>query len=415
MKVAYFDCQFGAAGDMLVAALIDAGLDEQKWQSELSGIALPKDSFSVSFEDAIRCSVTCKKLKISPDEMEVDYDHEHVHDHERSFVEILEIINKSQISAKAKDLAVAIFRRLGEAEAKVHGVKLDEVHFHEVGSIDSIVDIVGFAIGYDLLGIEKSFVSPLPLGGGTVKTAHGLFPVPGPAVVELITKSSVPIAPSDFQYECLTPTGAAILTTIASSFGNDSHIQTLQNVGTGGGTFNPKDHPNICRILIGEGVDNLSSGDGSRFATETIVVVEANLDDCSPQALAYAQEQLFAHDALDVFVVPALMKKSRSGHLLTVLCKPQDADRLKEIILCQTTTIGVRSYRAERTFAERKFEEVTLSKGGRVRVKIAYDKFGKVINSQPEYEDCASYASLHGLPLKDVINEAQSKLKVAAR
>jgi uncharacterized protein (TIGR00299 family) protein len=415
MKVAYFDCQFGAAGDMLVAALIDAGLNETQWRAELAKIALPKDSFSVSFEDVIRCSVTCKKMKISPDEMDVDYDDEHAHEHERSYVEIREIINKSQISQKAKDLACAIFQRLGEAEAKVHGVKLEDVHFHEVGSIDSIVDIVGFAIGYDLLRIEKSFVSPLPLGGGTVKTAHGLFPVPGPAVVELISKASVPIAPSDFQYECLTPTGAAILTTIASGFGNNANIQSLESTGTGGGTFNPKDHPNVCRIMIGEGVDNLLNGEGERFATETILVLEANIDDCSPQALAYAQEQLFAAGALDVFVVPALMKKNRSGHLLTVLCKSPEANKLKEIILCQTTTIGVRSYFAERTYAERKFEEVTLAKGGRVRVKIAFDKFGKVINIQPEYEDCASYASAHNLPLKDVISEAQSKLQVAAK
>jgi len=460
VKVAYFDCQFGAAGDMLCASLVAIGLDVERWQQELRKIALPERSFEVAIEDVMRCLIASKKVTVkcsqqeehshehhshehqSHDHHHGDHEHhhhhhhgEHDHGHEphdhhhnpdahgRSVREILKLIDESSISQAAKDLSKSIFRNLAIAEGRVHGVDPEDVHFHEVGAIDAIVDVVGFSIGYDLLGIEKAVVSPLTTGGGTVKTQHGLYPVPGPATAYLLERAGAPTNSLDIRFECLTPTGAAILTTIATRWGAQPSFRKIDNVGYGAGTLNPSSHPNVVRTYIGQCADlnqvstrnlndsmsvetatTLGASDG-QFRVEVIAVIEANIDDCPPNVIAYALEKALNEGALDISVVPATMKKGRSGHLITVLAKPADRRQIEALILKETSTLGVRSYLVERLVAEREFAEVKLSDWS-IRVKIGRDLHGNIVNVQPEYADCATYAERHGMPLRDVFEQA---------
>jgi uncharacterized protein (TIGR00299 family) protein len=464
MRTAFFDCPFGAAGDMLLGALVDAGLDVEAWKAELEKIDLPSGSFSVRPEKLLRCGVHSTKLHVflSADaaheydhkhdlahehhrhdhghEHEHNHDHSHGHDdshghghdhhadHEqhlhrhdhphRGLSEILRIIENSSIRPAAKKLAADIFTRLGIAEAKVHGVTPEEVHFHEVGAVDAIVDIVGFAIGYDLMAIERSIVSALPVGGGTISSMHGEFPVPGPATLELLREARAPLAQTSIDYECLTPTGAAILTTIAERFGSQPDMTAIDAIGYGAGSLNPAGHPNVCRVVIGQSVPKKGSeknAPSSRYRSELIAVVECNFDDLSPQVISYTSEKLLAEGALDVFVTPCTMKKGRSGHLLSVLCKMEDELRVKEILLAETSTLGVRSSVTERLIAERELKKIDIKSGESemqsVRVKIGKDLDGNVINVQPEFEDCASVARASGAPLKEVISTVVSKAR----
>ena len=467
MKIAYFDCGFGAAGDMLIGAMIGAGLPVDEFCQELRKIALPPGSFDVRIKDVIRCTVSAKKFDVlvlpcatddkeqatgqdsdatgvhqarrstSASEHEHEHQHDHVtvlrkddhshshehahengheHEHERHLGEILQIIDSSSIDDKAKQLAAKIFRLLGEAEAKVHGVPVEHIHFHEVGAIDAIVDIVGFAIAYQMLGIEKSYVTPLPVGAGLVKTRHGLFPVPGPAVVTLLANAGIPVATSTIQHECLTPTGAAILCAVAAQSGGMPAMR-ITSAGYGAGTLDPSGFPNVCRVVIGETTTaDLNSQfekalTPANFESEVIAVLEANLDDSSPQLLSFAMEQLFQAGALDVTVTPVVMKKSRSGHVLSVICAPGDRAKLEEIVLRQTSTLGVRSHLCQRLVAAREWQQVNLGNGDSVRVKLGRDRQGNIVNAQPEYDDCAAYATKYGLPLKQVIAEALANLK----
>lgn len=397
MKIAYFDCQFGAAGDMLLGALIGAGLPLEPWLAELKKIAVPDHSFNVTIEDVVRCTVASKKISVAAP-------HEH---EERGLTEIKKIINDSQINPAAKSRALSIFQRLGEAEAKVHGIPVEKVHFHEVGAIDSIIDIIGFAIGYTMLGIEKTSVSPLPLGSGTVKTEHGLLPVPGPAVLELLKSASAPISQFQCNAECLTPTGAAILTDIAGAWGEVPSFDVLDGIGYGAGQRDPSDFPNVCRLLVGQA----TSGASQRFKTELISVLETNLDDITPQNVAFASNELLKQGALDVSVTPCTMKKGRSGHLLTVICQPKDSSRLQEEILLKTSSLGVRSYESKRLIAQREWQSIELNGGTPIRIKIAKDLQGTLIHAHPEYEDCAAYAIHSGLSLEEVFRQALAKYR----
>lgn len=451
MKIAYFDCQFGAAGDMLNAALLAAGVDAQKWKSELGKIDLDGQKFNVVVDDVVRCNIVAKKLdvlddkgvkydsryqqSVEPDQHEHhhhrDEEHHHSHDehkhqherhhhgethHDRRLPDILRMIDKSGLTSGARSLASRIFSRLAEAESRVHGVRPDEIHFHEVGAVDSIVDIVGFSIGYDLLGIQKSFGSAIAIGAGRVQTEHGLFPIPGPATLYLLEASGAPIAESNIGFECLTPTGAAILCEVISEWGKQPAISKIDSIGYGAGTKDPPLWPNVCRVVVGEASDTASdtaSGakPSDRFSTETLAVVEANLDDFNPQALAFAMERLFEAGALDVTVGAVVMKKGRAGHLLTALCKPSDRIRIQETILEQTSSIGVRWHPAERLVTQREWKEVELSPGNKVRVKIARDNQGHVVNVQPEFDDCVRYAEQHHVPVKDVLADALTRYK----
>jgi uncharacterized protein (TIGR00299 family) protein len=411
MKIAYFDCQYGAAGDMLNAALLAAGADEGAWRAGLARLPLPRVELRVTQVE--RCNLFATKLDVL-DEHGASYDFphgEHAHDHSHLH-DILHLIDHASLSPGAESLAKRIFTRLADAESRVHGVRAEDVAFHEVGAVDSIVDIVGFAIAYDSLGIGKSYGSAVAVGSGTVQTQHGLFPVPGPATLYLLESAGVPTAGTNINFECLTPTGAAILCEVVSEWGRQPAMKAVGKVGYGAGTKNPPTWPNVCRVILGDASDTTSgAGASGRFTAESLAVVEANLDDFSPQTLSVVVDRLLEAGALDVTVAPVLMKKGRAGQVLTVLCKPDDRVRLQEQIIEETSSIGVRWYAAERFVANREWQEVELSPGSHVRMKIARDNQGHVVNVQPEFDDCARYAEEHRVPVKQVLIDALAKYK----
>jgi uncharacterized protein (TIGR00299 family) protein len=475
MRIAFFDCSFGAAGDMLVAACLDAGATLEVLEEQLAGLNLPEGSYKLVRHAVNRCFIRSTKFDvqllsqihtqeagashIAEHAHESDHEHghthghthghdhshehshehsrEHDHDHgsdvshshlhspanngepERSLSAILALIEKSKLTDEVKALASKIFNRLGLAESKVHGVPLDQIHFHEVGAIDAIVDIVGFSIAYHQLAIEKAYVSAVPLGGGTVKTMHGIYPVPGPAVLNLLQEVGAPTRAFDVKYECLTPTGAAILATIAQGWGQHPAFSRVKCVGYGAGTIDPQNHPNVVRLIVGDSADSpqsqsspnnsqavsfaASDATGALYRSEVIAVLETNLDDCSPQILAHAMERLIEEGALDVAIVPQTMKKGRAGHKLSVVAKREDSFRLQELILSETTSLGVRSYFCERIVLERNFQEITLGEGPPVRIKIGRDLNGKIVNFHPEYDDVVVNARSTQRSLKEVL------------
>ena len=294
---------------------------------------------------------------------------------------------------------------LAEAEGKVHGVSPWKARFHEVGSLDAIVDIVGFAIGFVMLEIEEVHVSAIPLGRGQVKTGHGIFPIPCPAVTNIMAQAKAPVSSFDIPFECLTPTGAAILTSIATTWTTMPAFQSIDGCGYGAGSLNPKKHPNVVRLMIGNvrGTNKADAGDGhSNLTSDTIAVIEANIDDCPPNWLAYTSERLLECGALDVTITPCVMKKGRSAHQISVLCQIKDKAEIEKMLLSETTTLGVRSYLAERKMSKREFQIVKLPENGEIRIKIGRDENGKIVNIQPEYADCADYSLKNSKPLKEV-------------
>jgi pyridinium-3,5-bisthiocarboxylic acid mononucleotide nickel chelatase len=330
------------------------------------------------------------------------HSHEHAHTHARShgrgLKEIREIISGAEISEKAKKTAITIFEALGAAEAKIHNTSIESVHFHEVGAVDAMVDIVCAAVGAEALGVDEIICSPLNVGGGTVKCAHGTFPVPAPATVELL--KDAPVYSSGLQAELVTPTGAAIVRTLAARFAAFPEMK-IERSGYGAGSRDFPGHPNVVRLTIGEAVaDTLAA----KTASETVTVLEANLDDMNPQVFGYVMERLLEDGALDVFGMPVQMKKSRPGMLLTVLCKPEDASRLTQTIFAETTTLGVRRRDEMRRTLARRWENVR-TQWGEVRIKVA-SMNGTVTNYAPEFEDCRRIAAENRVPLKTVMQEA---------
>jgi pyridinium-3,5-bisthiocarboxylic acid mononucleotide nickel chelatase len=341
----------------------------------------------------------------------------HSHGHGRGLKEIGEIIRKAAISEGAKGTAIAMFEALASAEARIHNSEAEQVHFHEVGAVDAMVDIVCAAVGAEALGVEEIICSPLNVGGGTVKCAHGTFPVPAPATVELL--KGAPVYSSGIQAELVTPTGAAIVKTLAKRFSAFPPMK-VEKAGYGAGSRDFEGHANVVRLTVGIGqssaadaaVDAASrvstagnaSSDGHNTSQETISVLEANLDDLNPQVFGYVMDRLLEEGALDVFGIPVQMKKSRPGTLLTVLCKPEDASKLAQIIFAETTTLGVRQREECRQVLARRWETVH-TRWGDVRLKIA-SMNGTVTNYAPEYEDCRRIAAEHHVPLKKVMQEA---------
>ena len=380
MKIAYFDCCAGISGDMVLGALVDSGLDVSILRRELAKLHLGDYSISASKDE--RHHITGTNIKVRFKES----------GHHRTFKEIKNIINKSRLTTKVKVLSTSIFENLAKAEAKVHGCRVDDVHFHEVGAIDSIVDIVGTAIGIEKLGIGQVYASPLPLGSGWVKTSHGRMPVPAPATLELL--KGVPVASSLTASELTTPTGAAIIKTLSLSFGNMPHME-IEGTGYGIGDRSFKEIPNILRLIIGKRTGN----------TERLIIVETNMDDMNPQIYEYLMSRLFKNGALDVFLMPIQMKKGRPAILLKVLCSENKKGNIIDTIFEETTTIGVRTYEVERHCLERRIENVSTPYG-KVRVKVA-ERNGKVLNIQPEYEDCKEIAEKKKLPLKEVMDSAK--------
>lgn len=339
------------------------------------------------------------------------HDHPHSHDHStphehnhgnhqhgRGLSEIRQIISTAAISRTAKETAIAIFEALGRAEAKIHNTSIDDVHFHEVGAIDAMVDIVCAAVGAEALAVDEIICSPLNIGGGTVKCAHGTFPVPAPATLELLAEA--PVYSSGVQAELVTPTGAAIVKTLASRFVSFPEIRILKT-GYGAGSRDFPGHPNVLRLTIGESAPNAVA---NNIDSDTVIVLEANLDDLTPQVFGYVIDRLMDEGALDAFATPVHMKKNRPGMLLTVLCTPENERKFSQLIFSETSTLGLRRREQGRQTLARRWQDVSTP-WGTVRIKIA-SMNGTITNYAPEYEDCRRIAAECRIPLKQVIQEA---------
>jgi len=440
MRIAYLDCFSGISGDMFLGALVDAGVPAKLLEETVAALNIGA-RLEISRVDrsgilATKVDVWVNGEKDAPREAHAGQ-HHHEHDHaghshekpvelrEHNFVlaegdargndprahgrglkEIREIIAKAEIGSSAKKTATAIFEALGAAEAKIHNVEIGKVHFHEVGGVDAMVDIISAAVGIEALEVDEIVCSPLNVGGGTVQCAHGTFPVPAPATVELL--KDAPVFSSGIQAELVTPTGAAIVKMLAARFGPFPAMK-VEKAGYGAGTRDFHGHANVLRLTIGEAQPETAA----KIGQETITVLEANLDDLNPQVFGYVMDRLLEDGALDVFSVPVQMKKNRPGLVLTVLCKPEDAAKLAQIIFAETTTLGVRRREERRQALSRKWTSVS-TRWGDVRMKIA-SMNGTIANYAPEYEDCRRIAAEHRVPLKSVMQEAMQEYLAAAR
>jgi uncharacterized protein (TIGR00299 family) protein len=375
MRICYLDAFSGISGDMLVGALADAGADSA---AIADGLRSLHSGASVSFEKVQRCGIAASKFHVHVDEPQK---HRHLSG-------ILKMIEAASLPERVKQNASAVFQRLGEAEASVHQVPIEKVHFHEVGAVDSIADIVGACLGFELLGAEAIYSSPLNLGSGTVKAEHGVMPVPAPATAALV--AGKPVYARGPAVELTTPTGAAVAVTLARDFGVMPPMK-IAAIGYGAGGHDFAEQANVLRIFVGE-------ASGAAEAT-TVSVIEANIDDSSPQVLAYAVERLLEGGALDATLEPLEMKKGRPGTLLRVIAIPEQRTALAEIIFHETSTLGVRTYNAERLVQPRRWVEVETPHG-KVRMKVSERSFA------PEYEDCRTLARSTGVALKDIIAEA---------
>ena len=453
MRIAYLECFSGISGDMFLGALLDAGVAPELLTKTVAALGVDA-RLEISRVD--RSGISATKLDvIAAGEIELPREefwekeqqaaehghahnlqpvpaHSHLHDHphshshgpshphthshepsgqpehkhehapghahpHRGLKEIRQIITAAAISQSAKDRAITIFEALGAAEAKVHNTEIEKIHFHEVGAIDAIVDIVCAAVGSESLGVDEWVCSPLNVGGGTVVCAHGTFPIPAPATLELLKKA--PVYSGEIQKELVTPTGAAIVNVLARRFSSFPTMKA-EKVGYGAGTRNFKNFPNVLRLTVGETAEQHESP----FPVEEISVLEANIDDMTPQVFGYAMERVLQEGALDVYATPVQMKKGRPGMLLTVLCRTEDSQRLTKLILTETTTLGVRMRRESRAALVRRHVSVT-TQWGEVRMKLA-NLNGSISNYSPEYEDCRRIATEHNVPLKTVMQEA---------
>ena len=390
--IAYFDCFSGISGDMVLGALVDAGADLGAIEAELRKLKLP--GWSISAQNVQRRSIHATQVKVETAHRDQHHPASHSH---RGLAEIVKMIEAAGLAPRAAERAKKIFRRLGEAEAHVHQVPIEKIHFHEVGAVDSIIDIAGAAIGFELLGIDEFACSAFDVGGGQVATEHGLLPVPAPATVELLR--GAPTHSSGIQRELVTPTGAAIATTLATRYAEIPPM-TLRGVGYGAGAANLAEKPNVLRLLVGERGERET---GEYWGTP-VTVIETNVDDMSPQIYGYFVERAVAAGALDVFSTPAQMKKNRPGLLVTLLSEPEHTARLIDLIFRETTTIGVRTYEVRRKTLERQFVPVA-TQFGNIRMKVSHMN-GSILNATPEYDDCQRIAAERGVPLKQVIAAA---------
>ncbi len=452
MRIAYLDCFSGISGDMFLGALVDAGVPARLFEETVSGLNL---GARLEISRVTRCGISAAKVDIFVhgekelprevywEQQEHAHGREHRQSHHgqthedgqghdrahqpaqllehnyskedrpqapepqphnreqgRGLKEIREIIRKAAVSENAKNTAIAIFEALGAAEAKIHNCAVEKIHFHEVGSVDAVVDIVCAAVGVEALGIDEIISSPLNVGSGTVKCAHGTFPVPAPATVELL--KGAPVYSAGPQAELVTPTGAAIVKTLAKRFASFPEMK-IERAGYGAGTRDFSGHANVVRLVIGEAQPELAA----KTSQEIVTLLEANLDDLNPQVFGYVMDRLLEEGALDVFGAPVQMKKNRPGMLLTVLCGPENVSRLTELIFQETTTLGVRRREEKRQTLARKWVTVT-TRWGDVRLKIG-SLNGTVTNCSPEYEDCRRIAAERHVPLKSVMQEALQK------
>jgi pyridinium-3,5-bisthiocarboxylic acid mononucleotide nickel chelatase len=440
-KIAYLECQTGIAGDMCLSALVDAGVPVEYLNTQLDRLGISSEyqlwAEKIHHNGQIATKVHVDLTAIKSSNLEHAHEHEHSHQHnhdhkhghshhhrptptstvakdsdhhhhhhydtpQRNLPEIEKLINAANLPARATRWSLDVFRQLAIAEGAVHGIDPSEVHFHEVGAVDAIVDIVGTCLGLDYLDIAKIYCSPLPTGGGTVRAAHGILPVPVPAVLKLFSSRQVPIYSNGIDRELVTPTGAAIAVTLATEFGAPPAMQ-LQQIGLGAGTIELP-IPNILRLWLGTEPEVVSHSSVRQDCLETIEVLTTQIDDLNPQAIGYIFDLLFKAGAVDVFTQPIGMKKSRSGILLTVICPLNCAINCEQIIFKETSTIGIRRTQQIRSILPRELESV-MTKYGTVRVKVARNNLvddDRIVNIQPEYDDCASIAQEHQIPWREV-------------
>jgi uncharacterized protein (TIGR00299 family) protein len=386
MRVAYFDCFNGAGGDMIVASLLDAGADAAALREGLAGLGL--SGYTLAIERINKQGLAATRFHVALDAT--------THQPHRHLKHIVEIIDAANLPHRVRDRAKRIFTRLAEAEARIHGATIEKVHFHEVGAVDAIVDVVGAVFALELLGVERVACSPIPVGSGAITCAHGVMPVPAPATAELL--KGVPIAACDETGELTTPTAAAVLTTLATEFGPMPAMKTA-SIGYGAGTRDGQKRPNVLRVLIGDAAPTAGAD------VDQVMLLETNLDDATPQTIGYCVEQLFSAGALDVWTQPILMKKQRSGVLLSVLCSPGDAAKMERIMFVETPTFGVRRRLVERAILKRRHETVATP-FGEIHMKIG-EREG-VTTATPEFEDCRAAALEHGVALREVIAAADA-------
>ncbi|MGA2193565.1 MAG: nickel pincer cofactor biosynthesis protein LarC [Nitrospirota bacterium] len=387
VKTAYFDCSSGVSGDMFLGALLDAGLSLNAWKDEVDKLGLK--GVSITRKKVRRAGISGTKLNI---QVKTSQPHRDLHDIET-------IISRSKIQPAAKDNAVKIFRRLAAAESRAHGVKVSDVHFHEVGAVDSIIDITGSAIAVLMMGIDRIISSPMNLGSGTVKFSHGTFPVPAPATAELI--KGFPAYGSDTAAELTTPTGAAIITTLAEAFGPMPLI-SVAAIGCGTGGKDLPDMPNLLRVFIDEPREE--------YGRDSVTLIETNIDDMDPRLYEYLMERLFGAGALDVWLTPIIMKKSRPAITLSVLSEKTDAKPVIDIIMRETTTFGLRISETNRVKLGREIREVETGHG-KVRVKLGLSR-RNIVKAVPEYEDVKALAKKTGKPAREIAIKAVTNLAI---
>ena len=395
MRTLYFDCFAGISGDMTLGALVAAGADARALKEQLTLLDL--EGYEIEFETVDRSGISATRAVVNVTKDEKP--HRHLRD-------VLAIINGSRLGDSVKERASKIFTRLAEAEARVHNVAVERIHFHEVGAVDAIVDVVGACIGFELLGVERFTASALHVGSGTVEMEHGRFPVPPPAVAELLR--GAPVYSTDVKGELVTPTGAAIVATLCESFGPLPPMRVV-STGYGAGTREYEKFPNVLRVIVGETENATGMGvvdEAGVVVDEELTIVETNLDDVSPQVLGHLMEQAFSRGALDCYFTNVQMKKGRPGVLVSILCLPRDREALMRLLFEETPTLGVRSYEVRRRALER--ESVTVeTEFGRIAVKVGRMS-GRVLSATPEYEECRAAALRAGVALRVVQDAART-------
>ncbi len=426
MRIAYLECFAGISGDMFLGALLDAGVPAQVLHDAVAALDI---GASLKIEKVDRSGISCTKAHVLEEEIFAEshespsqqkslentaysqhpktqhlhktghpHTHEEVYSHGRSLTAIRALIQAAPLAEPIRQTAIRTFELLGESEAKIHNVPVDEIHFHEVGAVDAIVDIVAASAGIHHLQIGAWYCSPLNVGGGMVVCAHGTFPVPAPATADLLR--GLPTYSAHVQQELVTPTGAALVRAVEPTFGQQPAMR-VEQIGYGAGTRNPKGFPNVLRLSIGESSEAIASA-----SEETVTVIETALDDLSPQVLAYVAETALAKGALDVMLTPVTMKKGRPGTLLTVLCNEAESELLQRLILSETSTLGLRIRQDRRAVLERR-HEIVSTEYGEIRMKVG-SLSGAVLNVAPEFEDCRAAAVQYGVPVKQVQQAAMS-------
>lgn len=388
MRIAYFDCFSGISGDMVLGAMLDAGVDIESVKRELMKLYL--DGYEIRVSKVDRNGLAGTKVDIVVDKEK--------HIHSANYGDIKKIIEKSGLSERIKNDSIRIFKRIAEAEAKIHNTPIDNIHFHEVGAVDSIIDVVGAAVCIDLLAIDEIISSPVNTGSGTVKTEHGLLPVPAPAAAEMLR--GFPFYSSDIKFELATPTGVGIITVMAKEF-NLMPLMKTTAIGYGAGSSNFLNLPNVLRIVIGETYNPLEC--------DSVIVIESNIDDMNPQFYDHIIDRLFEGGALDVFLTPIIMKKNRPAVKISILADKDNTDRLADILLKETTSFGLRMHSVGRIKLEKEIKTIETEYGN-VKVKIG-KRGGRTINIAPEYEDCKRIAKERGVPIMEVYEKTRSSFQ----